>query len=81
MSDIFIHLGAKERVTNKLDTVQSLALRSLHVTEPWLLLTGDVSSSQRKQSRSSWGWLQYEWTFVSISGQFSCNMQQKMHHL
>lgn len=39
-----------ERVTNKLDAAQSLpwALRSLHVTEPWLLLTGDISSSQRK---------------------------------
>lgn len=50
MSDIFLHSVAKERVTNKLDTVQSLpwGLRSLHVTEPWLLLTGDISSSQRK---------------------------------
>lgn len=50
MSDIFLHLVAKERMTNKLDAVQSLpwALRSLHVTEPWLLLTGDISSSQRK---------------------------------
>lgn len=50
MSDIFLHVVAKERVTHKLDTVQSLpwALRSLHVTEPQLLLTGGISSSQRK---------------------------------